>query len=279
MKEFTDQTGKILSLPGIPTRIISIVPSQTELLAVLGLEDKVIGITKFCVHPQKWFESKTRIGGTKALKIDLIRSMVPDLVLANKEENEKVQVLELERFVPVWTSNVSTITEAYDMILSVGEITGSVQLARDVVIRIKNSISRFLNKNPGLTNITSADKLNTAYAIWHNPLMVAGGDTFIHDMMKLCGFRNIFETKMRYPVTTFDELLDLNCELLLLSSEPFPFKEKHADEFRSALPRTYIKLVDGEMFSWYGSRLLYAPDYFDMLISELKSRKLSSGTN
>lgn len=279
MKEFQDQTGKIISLSNLPRRIVSIVPSQTELLADLGLEEKVIGITKFCIHPLDWFKTRIRIGGTKALKIELIKSLAPDLVLANKEENVKDQVEELEKFVPVWTSDVRNISQAYEMILSVGKITGTTQKAGEMVEKIKNSFSRL--QHEGHTSRISgfSRQLRTAYAIWREPLMVAGGDTFIHDMISLCGFRNLFESKNRYPVTTVDELSALDCELLLLPSEPFPFKEKHAEEFRSILSRTHVRLVDGEMFSWYGSRLLYSAEYFQKLIFDVFHGKLSPGNN
>ena len=109
---------------------------------------------------------------------------------------------------------------------------------------------------------TRQDKKTAAYLIWQDPYMVAGGDTFIHDMMNRCGFKNIFEERLRYPEINFKELQTLNCKVLLLSSEPFPFGKKHKDELQPLLPNTTMLLVDGEMFSWYGSRLLYAPDYF-----------------
>ena len=113
--------------------------------------------------------------------------------------------------------------------------------------------------------------LNTCYLIWRNPWMTIGGDTFIHDMLSRCGFQNIFGDHNRYPEVTIDTLRNKNCQLLLLSSEPYPFKENHIAELQQELPDTKIMLVDGEMFSWYGSRLLKAPDYFSGLLKQLQA--------
>ncbi len=116
MPIFTDQTGREVSIPSHPQRIISLVPSQTELLFDLGLEEQVAGITKFCVHPEKWFRSKTRIGGTKNIKSALIHQLQPDLIIANKEENVKEQVEELAAHYPVWVSDIHDLQSALDMI-------------------------------------------------------------------------------------------------------------------------------------------------------------------
>ena len=118
---------------------------------------------------------------------------------------------------------------------------------------------------------TTNNKPQTAYLIWRNPYMAAGGDTFINDMMNHCGFENIYKETNRYPEIAIEELREKNCELLLLSSEPFSFKEKHVEELQPLLPDTKIILVDGEMFSWYGSRLLYGPEYFQQLLKLLQT--------
>ena len=117
MRSVTDQTGRSITIPDSPKRIISIVPSQTELLFDLGLSDEVIGITKFCVHPEEWFRKKTRVGGTKQLNMETIRSLQPDLIVANKEENEQVQVEDIAKEFPVWISDIKTLSDAKRMIL------------------------------------------------------------------------------------------------------------------------------------------------------------------
>lgn len=254
---FTDQTGRKINILSPPKRIISLVPSQTELLSDLGLNEEVMGITKFCIHPAEWFKNKTRIGGTKNLDIALIYDLQPDLIIANKEENEKDQVEILMKDFPVWLSNIYNLEDALKMILSIGEITGKKKKASEIAGRIKYEFQQLKVSSPKPGTL-----FRCAYFIWKNPWMVAGKDTFIHDMLNRCGLENCFGNLTRYPVITLDQLKSANCELALFSSEPFPFKEKHISEVRSKFPEMKILFADGEMFSWYGSRLLKAPAYF-----------------
>ena len=256
MLSFTDQTGHTIQLARKPQRIISLVPSQTELLFDLGLNEEVVGITKFCVHPQQWFHNKTRIGGTKHVKPDIIHQLQPDLIIANKEENVKEQVEELAVRYPVWISDVNNLEDACEMITQVGAITGKERNALLLITKIKAKFSQLAIHSP---------KTRVAYLIWQNPYMTAGGDTFIHSMLEAAGFENVFADRKRYPEITPDDLQVAHCQLLLLSSEPFPFKQKHLEELQSLLPEMKIILVDGEMFSWYGSRLAEAPAYFAKL--------------
>lgn len=261
MPFFIDQAGRTISLQNFPKRIISIVPSQTELLYDLGLDEEVVGITKFCVHPEKWFRSKTRVGGTKQLNLKIINQIKPDLVIANKEENTKEQIEELEKHFPIWISDIKTLNDALSMIASVGEITGTQTAAQKIISQITKNFAELKPKTP---------KIKTAYFIWRNPYMFAGGDTFINEMINYCGFDNIFANADRYPEINVEELLKKNFKLLLLSSEPFPFKQKHVEELQTQLPGIKIILVDGEMFSWYGSRLIHASVYFSRLIAEME---------
>lgn len=268
MPVFIDQTGRSISINKSPQRIISLVPSQTELLFELGLENEVVGITKFCVHPEEWFRTKTRVGGTKQIKLEIIHQLQPDLIIANKEENIKEQIEELSKQYPVWISDVCILDDAYEMIEQIGLITGKIDKSKEIVGSIKKEFSQ-------LQLITSPlGAGGTCYLIWQNPYMTVGSDTFIHSMMKAAGFENIFSDRKRYPEITIDELQTANpiaigCQLLLLSSEPFPFKEKHREELQRKLPDTKVILVDGEMFSWYGSRLQYAPAYFRKLHDQI----------
>ena len=261
MPVYIDQLHREIILPLPPKRIISLVPSQTEFLFDLGLEDEVIGITKFCKHPEKWFRNKTRIGGTKTVKIDLIASLKPDLIIANKEENVQDQITALEKIAPVWISDISTVIEAYQMMNSLGELTGKLLEATTLVMHIQNELAVItrLQKRP----------YRTAYLIWKDPYMSAGSDTFINDMMLLSGFENVLMDQTRYPVITIEELKARNTELVLLSSEPYPFKQKHMDEIQKALPNAKIHLVDGEIFSWYGTRMQYAGGYIKKLLNDL----------
>ncbi len=261
MPSFTDQIGRTITLQNSPCRIVSLVPSQTELLFDLGLDEEVVGNTKFCVHPPEWFYTKTRVGGTKKLHIDTIHQLQPDLIIANKEENVKKQVEMLAAHYPVWVSDINNLEDAYEMIEQIGLLTNRIAEASHLVQKIKASFSQLQTIN---------HKPKTAYLIWNDPYMTVGGDTFIHSMLEAAGFENIFKHKQRYPEITAEEMHDAGCELILLSSEPFPFKQKHADELKMKLNDsgsndTKIVFADGEMFSWYGSRLQYAPRYFEEL--------------
>jgi ABC-type Fe3+-hydroxamate transport system substrate-binding protein len=252
------KTGDIDS---IPKRIISLVPSQTELLYHFGLESETVGITKFCVHPGTWFKTKTRIGGTKTINFKIIHQLKPDLIIANKEENVKEQIEQLALHYPVWLTDVNTFEDALQMVTDIGALTGKDEKASSLIKEIKNAFN----------NLSITEKpLKTAYLIWRKPYMTAGGDTFINDMLQKCGLQNIFAHKTRYPEIHIAELPTAHCQLLLLSSEPYPFKQKHIDELSKQLPDTKIVLVDGELFSWYGSRLLQAPEYFKKLMNQLQ---------
>ena len=260
MPVFTDQLQRQIDLKEFPQRIVSLVPSITELLFDLGLNDEVVGITKFCVHPESWFKTKTKVGGTKNIKTDVIASLQPQLIIANKEENVKEQIEALENIAPVFITDVSDLNSALQMIELIGAITNRVGNALTTIQKIKNE---FLKIN------LPEKKLRVCYLIWRNPYMTIGGDTFISDMLERCGFENVFNDYKRYPEITLSQLSTVNCELILLSSEPFPFKQKHIYELQPFLPPTKIILVDGEMFSWYGSRLQFAPAYFFKLLAEL----------
>lgn len=259
MRQFTDQTGREIEVRNEPKRIVSVVPSQTELLADLGLEDEVAGITKFCVHPETWFRSKTRIGGTKQLHLDKIRELNPDLIIANKEENEREQIEELAKEFPVWISDIQTIPDALQMIQVVGQLVNRTQRANELVEEIVWGFNKMQK---------AASPKRVAYFIWYRPWMTIGSDTFISNMIHTIGWQNVFAYKNRYPETTLDELAAHDPELVLLSSEPFPFKEKHIAEIEEALPNAKVMLVDGEMFSWYGSRMLKAIPYMQELVND-----------
>ncbi|HTO14499.1 MAG TPA: helical backbone metal receptor [Edaphocola sp.] len=254
MMQFKDMLGTEILLKDYPKRIVSLVPSQTELLYDLGLEEEVVGITKFCIHPKEWFETKKRIGGPKKLNIDTIQALKPDLIIANKEENIKEEIEKLRKIAPVWISDINNLEESLVMITEIGSICGKEQKASEIHDQIKNDFSKL--------PLSSIQGKTVAYFIWYQPLMVVASNTYIDDILNRIGFINIFKGKSRYPETNWTELKALNPEIILLSSEPFPFSKKHQIEFENQLPNTKIVLVDGEPFTWYGSRMLYALSYF-----------------
>ena len=238
-------------------RIVSLVPSITELLVDLGLETAIVGVTKFCVHPKHLRKNTTIIGGTKNLRLEVIRQLQPDLILANKEENVREQVEALAAEFKVYTSDISNFDEALSMIKTVGELTDRLPEAEALITQINQAKSRFEAVKPN-----NSKHYRTLYLIWQKPWMSVGGDTYISNMMQIAGFENVCRDRQRYPELSDAVIQSLAPEVILLSSEPFPFTEKHISGLQKLLPEAAILLADGEMFSWYGSRLLQAFDYF-----------------
>lgn len=240
------------------SRIVSLVPSQTELLVDLGLRDKLVGVTKFCVHPEALRKEVQLIGGTKNVKTELVRSLEPDLVIGNKEENSQADIEALEQFLPTWMSDIFNLEDALDMIRRVGEITGTTEKAVEIASNIR--------KNFAALETLKQHNQTVLYLIWKNPYIAAGRDTFIDAMLNTLGFENAMK-EARYPEV---ELKELNPDYIFLSSEPYPFKEKHIEELQIQFPQSQVVLVDGEYFSWYGSRLMDAPAYFTQLLKAIQ---------
>lgn len=256
--EIHDQMGRRLNLPDLPKRIISIVPSQTELIHFLA-SDRLIARTHFCIHPEE-IKALPSVGGTKKLQLDKIREFNPDLIIGNKEENEQSQIEELEKEFPVWMSDISTVDDALEMMLSLGVLLNVEEKARQLVQTLKDSLDRIESK---------ASRFNQAsvlYFIWRNPWMLAGKSTFIDHILSTAGFNPICREE-RYPELKNSQE---SPELIFLSSEPYPFKEEHISELRSRFPEASIHLVDGEVFSWYGNRLLDLEPYLYQLEEDIK---------
>jgi len=256
--QFTDHLGNTISLRQTPQRIVSLVPSQSELLWDLGLQSRLAGITKFCIHPAAMHRQVVRVGGTKTLHIDKIRALEPDLIIGNKEENERSQIELLQQNFNVWMSDIHTVEDALRTISDIGVLTGTSENATAIAENIRASFA-------GLPHL---DK-TVLYLIW-KPYMAAGRKTFIGDMLSQLGLQNaISDVDSRYPALTPDAIRALNPQLVFLSSEPFPFAENHLEELQLLLPGSQIVLVDGELFSWYGSRLQKSAAYFHSLLSRL----------
>lgn len=254
-----DQMGFTINLEHSPERSISLVPSQTELLADLGLSSRIAGITRFCVYPPEVHISVPRVGGTKSIDIERIEAIKPDLIIANKEENTKEIIELLRQKYQVWVSDISNMEEACDMIFHIGQLTGTANVATQII----EDINKRFEKLQKETHKNSS--LRALYFIWRKPYMAVAGNTFIHDMMSRCGFDNALYYETRYPELSREKIRKLNPEVILLSSEPYPFSRKHIEEFREICPHARIILVDGEYFSWYGSRMRLASDYFSAL--------------
>lgn len=266
MNTYFDQLNRKFQLKDLPQKIVSLVPSQTELLVDLGLRESIAGVTKFCVHPKELRKEKKVVGGTKNVHFDRIKALGPNIILCNKEENTKEMVAELEKIAPVHVSNVKTIDDSLDLICQYGEIFGVQEKASEIT----ESIS-FLRKE-FLEFIAEVPVRKVAYFIWKNPWMVAGKDTFIDHLLELNHFENAFSAEnLRYPEIGLEELRDKDVEFVLLSTEPFPFKERDKKAFETEVRKDRVHLVDGEYFSWYGSRLTAAFTYFRKFHSKIPS--------
>lgn len=244
-------------------RIISLVPSLTELLFDLGLDTELVGVTKFCIHPADKVSNKTVVGGTKNVHLDRVASLSPTLILANKEENTREDVEALQANFSVLVTDMVTLSDALEMIVAVGKRVDRPTEARRLVNQIQESFAALAQEIE--TRIAPPPRV--AYLIWRDPWMVAGSQTFIDSMLTLAGFVNAFGSQSRYPIVSFEDLRTANPDVIMFSSEPYPFREKHLAELSTICPNARLMLVDGELFSWYGSRLVYSAEYFRSLSS------------
>ena len=244
---------------------MSLVPSQTELLYDLGLEDLIIAITKFCVHPFHFKTIKTIVGGTKNVNFDKIKILNPDVIICNKEENTKKIVNELSKICTVWVTDIITIEDNLQMIQDFGQLFNKRTEAQKITDKINFVYQDFkiFMKNIPIQKV--------AYFIWANPYMVVGNNTFINELLKLNNFENIYANRQeRYPEIIIQKMrIQGDPDIVFLSSEPFPFKDEHAFELGRYTHHAKTIFVDGEMFSWYGSRILKSFDYFKLLQSKI----------
>ena len=245
-----DALGRSVELAAPPRRVVSLVPSQTELLADLGLDAEVVGLTRFCVRPAGWKAAKTIVGGTKTVDVGRVRGLAPDLVVANKEENVREQVEAVAAFCPVYVTDVADVAGAVAMVRAVGAAVGRGGAAD----RIADEVAA------GFAALAAPPRpVRALYLIWRDPWMTVGGDTIVSDVMGRGGLENVAADRDRYPALTDDEVRALAPDAVLLSSEPYPFATKHLAEVQALVPGARVVLVDGEAFSWYGSRLRHTP--------------------
>jgi len=256
VKEVIDQIGRRIYVPIEVNKIVCLVPSITEYLVSIGLEDRLVGITKFCVHPEHLRKDKYVVGGTKKIKLEIIDTLNPDLIIASKEENTKDEVEHLMSKYNVWVSDIKQIEDAYFMMKQIGVMCDCEDVSKSIISSLRKQFqSQDLNLIP------------VAYLIWKQPYLSIGGDTFINQMLSIAGFKNVFEDYDRYPEITLDQIKERGAKYVFLSSEPYPFSDKHKNEIIEA--GLVPILVDGELFSWYGSRLLETSRYFDELRNQL----------
>lgn len=261
MREYIDHLGRKVVIPVTPQRIVSLVPSITELLFDLGLDERIAGITRYCVHPEMALNEKVVVGGTKKQNLSKLIALQPDLVIANKEENRKEDIEAIASQLPVWVSEVKNLADQVRLINNLGEICGKQEKAKEVIVALGHHLSA----------IQVTKRYKVAYLIWMHPFMSVGRDTYIHHVLDKCGLDNVFSEKERYPETTIEELEALDLDLILLSSEPYRFSEEEGDQIQKQLSKAKVIHVDGEAFSWYGSRLIHLKSYLGNFVKSLES--------
>jgi ABC-type Fe3+-hydroxamate transport system substrate-binding protein len=252
-----DALDRPVLLPRRPQRVISLVPSQTELLLDLGLGERLVGRTRYCVHPREKVSAVAQVGGTKQVDEELIESLKPDLFIAEKEENPKELVQALSKLAPVYVTDVVSIESAIAMCKDVGAIVGQTVEADSLALSIETAMDDVKGIARRLERVL--------YLIWRKPWMAAGQGSFIHSCLEWVGFENACKGT-RYPALDAEKLASLAPDRVFLSSEPYPFKNTHAEEIQEILPNARIQKVDGQRFSWYGSRMLKMPDYWRVLV-------------
>ncbi|MFA7446847.1 MAG: helical backbone metal receptor [Weeksellaceae bacterium] len=260
--ELLDQLNRKISIDKTPVRIVSLVPSQTELLVDLGLEHKIVGVTNFCVHPSTIRKDKVVVGGTKSLHYDRIKELNPDIILCNKEENTQEIVEVLSKEYTLHISDVNSMADNYEMIQQYGKLFGVEERASEICKNIQSEVAQFEEF------ISDKPTLKVAYFIWRKPWMVVGENTFINHLIELNKFENVYSSQSRYPEVELESLK--SADFYLLSSEPFPFKEIHKIEIQEVVENAKFCFVDGEYFSWYGSRMQKAFQYFRELREEMQ---------
>ena len=252
-----------------PERIVSLCPSITETIFELGAGDRLVGITEWCVHPHGDVDDVPKVGGTKTPDVDAILASKPDLVVMNEEEN---RIQDKEAFeaagLQVLNTFPKTVQESAQMIRSVAEAIDCEEEAQAMVSELEEALREAREATEG-----SGDPLRVVYLIWRGPLMAAGPDTYIDDLLRIGGAVNVFgDREERYPHLTDDELKNAGMDMVLLCSEPFPFTAQYAAEIRSlcSLKSKHVPIVDGEYFSWYGARTAEGVRYATRKVRKLK---------
>ena len=234
-----------------PRRIVSLVPSLTEALFALGVGSSVVGRTRYCTQPPRAVGRIPKVGGTKKVDVSRVLSLDPDLVVAVREENRREEVETLaEAGVPVFLGVPETVE-------------GAVEMLRDLARRVDaplagamlGPVERVLGRLDGATGVSC----RVFVPIWKGPYMSVGSDTYVHDVLRVCGGENVCGGAARYPVVALAEVEAARPEVVLLPDEPYPFSVEDLPEFYSldvpAAREDRIHLVDGKLLTWYGPRM------------------------
>ncbi len=267
MLQINDQIGRSVEIRHKPERIVCLVPSLTELLCDLGLGYKLVGVTKYCVHPEEIRNETAQIGGTKKPEIAHIEQLKPDFILANKEENTREAIHKLEKIAPVYVSDISNFQELEACLLAIGKICGMDSGAAALLGRLKLTYGLLQ------AEFTALKPVSALYLIWQKPFMAAGTDTYISWMLRSIGISNALEQLgdegMRYPRLEPEQIATLKPQVIFLSTEPYPFTPEMAKEMEATFSIPCI-CVDGEAFSWYGTRIFETAPYISQIAQQVR---------
>jgi len=246
VRTLVDGVGRAVTLDADPARLVSLVPSTTETLAALGLRERVVGRTRYCVRPRPWVDGVARVGGTKNPDLARVAALRPDLVVGNREENREEDLEALETLAPLWVAFPRDVDGALADLRAMARLVGAGEAGEALAARVEETRAR--------ARAAAGGGFRYAYLIWRRPYMTVNADTFVDAMLGEVGGTNAFGSRAeRYPEVTRDELVEADPDVVLLSSEPFPFEARHAGELGPLAPRA--RLVDGQACSWHGARM------------------------
>lgn len=252
-----DGIARQVELPAPPRRIVSLVPSTTETLFALGVGDRLVGRTRYCVHPARELADVPEVGGTKSPRLAELAALRPDLVLANEEENKPALWPRLELLAPLYVAYPRTVDEALHDLRTTARLVGAEARGDELVATCQAARAELARVRRPFTY---------AYLIWKDPWMAVGPDTFVASMLAEVGGRCALNTDERYPRLELDALVAADPDVVYLSSEPYAFTAEHAAELGRLAERA--RLVDGELCSWHGARMVRALPYLAELLPE-----------
>ena len=243
-------------------RVVSLCPSLTETVFRLGKGESLVGRTKFCVQPADRVSAVERVGGTKNPRLERIFALAPDLVLMNEEENRREDADALTaRGLTVCSTFARDVPGAIAQVRELGTLLGAVAAAETLAASIEARAKTIA------ADVASQPRVRFVYLIWREPLMAVAPGTYVDGLLTLAGGENVVGASSgRYPTVDGEQLA--RADQILLSSEPFPFEQKHLDELaaESGLPAARFRLVDGELLSWHGARTLEGLAYAHQIL-------------
>lgn len=261
-----------------PLRIVSLVPSLTHMVCDFGLKSSVIGCTTFCIDPPDLRRTAVNIGGTKNPDLDKIASLKPTHILVNEEENKPEHILACEALAPTLRTFPKSPQDVPDLLRQVGTWLARGDEGESWACRVERGLMRLRERRQE----APLEKNKYLYMIWKEPYMAVSDDTYIAAMLRLIGLDNVAHHIVRYPTLTVPDMRERSPDIVFLSSEPYPFRERDilalkaqwsdasvpTGETRDNLP--IFRKIDGKLLSWYGTMTAQGLEYLANLFSDLR---------